>query len=191
MVEASGKELKSLHEIHDFTFIYAIRRPQLQSSRFGCYVKDTMKNNNVNMQSTEFTFLRRHGFNKDTYLKECIENIIDMGANVSLQDFGENIFGLDNMHKYDISCLNFSSSLIMSSLKNKNNLLLLETLVLLANRLGQKVVANDIPLQSGIDAMQSIACDCAQGGVVGEDLTIKQLTALLKKSTPPLLASND
>jgi diguanylate cyclase (GGDEF)-like protein len=191
MVEASVKELKSLHEIHDFTFVYAIRRPQLQSSRFGCYVKDTMKNNKIDMHSTEFTFLRRRGFNKDTYLKECIENVIDMGANVSLQDFGENIFGLDNIHNYDVSYLHFSSSFIMSSLKSKKDLLLLETLVLFANRLGKKVVANDIPLQSGIDAMQSINCDCAQGGVVGEDLTIKQLTALLKKSTPPLMASND
>jgi EAL domain-containing protein (putative c-di-GMP-specific phosphodiesterase class I) len=114
-----------------------------------------------------------------------------MGANVSLQDFGENIFGLDNIHNYDVSYLHFSSSFIMSSLKSKKDLLLLETLVLFANRLGKKVVANDIPLQSGIDAMQSINCDCAQGGVVGEDLTIKQLTALLKKSTPPLMASND
>lgn len=191
LIAVSVKELKSLHDRYKFTFVYAIRRPQLQSSRFSRCVKDIMKNNNIDMQSTEFTFLRRNGFSKDTYLKECVENIIDMGAHVSLQNFGENIFGLDNMHDYDVSCLHFSADLITSSLKNEKDLLFLESLVLLANRSGKKVVGNDILFQSGIDAMQSIGCDYAQGGVFGEDLTIKQLTALLKKSTPPLLASNN
>jgi diguanylate cyclase (GGDEF)-like protein len=191
MIEASVKELTLLRQTHQFALIYAIRRPQLQSSRFGCYAKKVMKDNDVAMENVEFTFLKKHGCTNEVYLKECIENIIDMGAKISLPNFGENAFGLANMHNYDVPFLHFSPSFIASALKNKKDLLLLETLVLLAHRLDRKVILNDIVALSDMDALRSIGCDCAQGGVFGEELTEKQLAVLLKKNTPPLFASND
>jgi diguanylate cyclase (GGDEF)-like protein len=191
MIEASVKELHSLRQIHAFALVYAIRRPQLQSSRFGCYVKDIMAKNSVAMGSVEFTFLKKHGCNKEVYLKECIENVIDMGAKISLPNFGENTFGLANMHNYDVPFLHFGSSFITSALKNKKDMLLLETLVLLAHRLDRKVVLDNVLAQSDVDILRSVGCDCAQGGAFGEELTEKKLTAFLKKTTPPLFASND
>jgi diguanylate cyclase (GGDEF)-like protein len=191
MIESSVKALHALQKTYGFTFIYAIRRPQLQSSRFGCYVKKVMKENHVAMKTIEFTFLKKHGCNKEVYLKECIENIIDMEAKISLPDFGENTFGLANMHNYDVSFLHFSPSFIISALNNKKNMMLLETLVLLAHRLDRKVVLNGVVTQPDMSVLQSIGCDCAQGGVFGEELTEKQLSVLLKKNTPPIFASNN
>jgi EAL domain-containing protein (putative c-di-GMP-specific phosphodiesterase class I) len=135
--------------------------------------------------------LKKHGCNKEVYLKECIENIIDMGAKISLPNFGENTFGLANMHNYDVPFLHFSPSFIMTALKNKKDMLLLETLVLLAHRLDRKVVLNGVVAQPDMSVLQSIGCDCAQGGVFGEELTEKQLSVLLKKNTPPIFASNN
>ena len=191
MIEASVEELGALYRTHNFSLIYDIRRPQLQSLRFGTYVKNIMDKNSVPMSSVEFTFLRKHGCNSGIYLKECIENIIDMGATISLQNFGENVFGLANMHDYDVSLLHFSPSFINSALKNEKDILLLETLVLLAHKLERKVIINDVKTHSDIQALHSVGCDFAQGGAIGEELTIKQLATLLKKHTPPIFSAND
>ena len=191
MIEASVEELGALYRTHNFSLVYDIRRPQLQSHRFGTYVKNVMDKNNVPMCSVEFTFLRKHGCNSGIYLKECIENIIDMGATISLKNFGENVFGLANMHDYDVSLLHFSSSFINAALKNEKDILLLETLVLLAHKLERKVIVNNVRTHSDLQALQSVGCDFAQGGAVGEELTIKQLATLLKKHTPPIFSAND
>jgi diguanylate cyclase len=191
MIETSIKELNVLHNTHKFAFVYAVRRPQLQSARFSSYVKKLMEKEKISIENIEFTFLRKLGCNNNIYAKECIENILDMGATISLQNFGENVFGLANMHNYDVPFLHFSASFIISALKNEKDTLLLETLVLLAHKLNRKVIVNDVKTQADLQVLQAFGCDCAQGGVVGEELTIKQLTTLLKKNTPSIFSSSD
>jgi diguanylate cyclase len=186
MLDASLSLMQKRYKKYAFVFSYAVRRPELQSSRFGAYVAGVVEKYHINMSDMEFSFLRKKECGQDVFLKECIENIHDIGAHFCLKDFGENTLSLQHMHNYDVSSLHFSSGFLKAAIKNKKDALLLETLIMLAHRLGRTVVADGIETSEHLDFMSSLGCDQAQGGIVGENFSLAELDAHLKKHNVPL-----
>ncbi|MGS2718627.1 putative bifunctional diguanylate cyclase/phosphodiesterase [Eionea flava] len=181
MIRSSMEDIRHLYAENRFFVAYSVRRTQLQSSRFSQYVQNIIHENNIDPKHIEFSFLRKKSCKTDIYLNECIDNIINIGAKIGLSDYGENTFGLSNLKKQEISCLHFSSNFLSSTLNHKKDNVLLETLILLAHRLGKKVVINDPDNELSINIMRSIACDFAQGGVMGKDLTLKEFSQLIRE----------
>jgi diguanylate cyclase (GGDEF)-like protein len=181
MINESLVALKEICETHPLVISYAIRRPELQSSKFSLYVKKSAEKYNIKLQDLEFTFLRKKECGQDDGLKECIENINNIGANFSLHDFGENTLSLTHLHAYNIPSLHFSTRFLQSAIKNKKDALLLESLVLLAHGLDRKIVVDGLEKYADVALMKSVGCDYAEGGVVGENLSHGELAAMLEK----------
>jgi diguanylate cyclase (GGDEF)-like protein len=182
MLETSLRETKLLYKKHGLLFSYAIRRPELQSSRFGPYVKKITKDYGVAINHIEFNFLRKKECMQKVFLKECIENVSDMGAIFSLSDFGEDTLSLIHMHNYDISALHFSANFLKNAMSNTKEKVLLESLIILAHRLGRALIANGLDDTEEVRFMQTLQCDQAQGGIFGESLSYSQLEEALKKN---------
>jgi diguanylate cyclase (GGDEF)-like protein len=188
MINESLVALKDICKTYPLVISYAIRRPQLQSSKFSLYVKHTAEKYNIKLQDLDFTFLRKKECGQDDGLKECIENINNIGANFSLHDFGENTLSLTHLHAYNIPSLHFSPRFLNSAIKNKKDGLLLESLVLLAHGLDRKVVVDGLGKNADVALMKSIGCDFAEGGVIGEHLSYSELLVMLKTHNASLNA---
>lgn len=119
---------------------------------------------------------------QETFLKECIENVSDMGANFSLHDFGEDTLSLIHMHNYDLSALHFSAVFLKNAMANSKESVLLESLILLAHRLDKTLTSNGLDSVGEVRFMQALQCDQAQGGIFGENLSYFQLEEALQKN---------
>lgn len=188
MIDASMEDLRHLYVENKFSLSYSVRRTQLQSSRFSQYVQRLIHKNNINPKHINFSFLRKSNCKSNVYLDECVDNIVNIGAKIELNDYGENTFGLNNLKNQEISCLHFSSAFISSTLDHNKDNVLLETLILLAHRLEKKVVVNNLDNELSLEAMRSIACDFSQGGVMGKDLTLEALAQRLHEGRVDSLA---
>lgn len=186
MLDTSLAELNTLYKEYSLLVSYGIRRSELQSPKFSLTIKRVAKKYKVQLSHLEFNFLRKKECGQDVFLKECIENINNIGANFSLHDFGENTLSLVHMHTYDIPSLHFSASFLKSAINNKKDALLLESLVMFAHRLDRKVVADGLATDVHVELMKSIGCDYVQGGVVGENLSYENLIPMLEKHNVPL-----
>jgi EAL domain-containing protein (putative c-di-GMP-specific phosphodiesterase class I) len=182
MLETSLLETKLLYKKHKLFFSYAIRRAELQSSRFGPYVKKITQRYDVAVSHIEFTLLRNKESMQETFLKECIENVSDIGASFSLHDFGEDTLSIINMHNYELSTLHFSANFLKNAMSNAKETVLLESLIVLAHRLDRTLVASSLDNMIEVKFMQALQCDQAQGGFFGENLSYSQLEEALKKN---------
>ncbi len=179
MIDQSLKEIRDIYTHRPINIAFCVRCSQLQSPKFTEYVKKVVKKYNINMHHIEFSVWQDTSHIQEESLKECIENINDMGATFSLHAYGENTLSLTNMNHYDIDSLQLSPYL---STKNddKKHVILQETLVMLAHRLQKTVVANDLQTDEDVNFMRAIRCDYAQGGIIGEDLTYEYLQRMIK-----------
>lgn len=162
MISTSIEEMKELYEQKQLLFIYSVRRPQLQSSRFAEYTKRVMDKYAVDSKHIEFSFLRKSACNREVYLDECIDNIIYIGSKMSLKNYGENAFGMNNLMNGNISCLHFSSDFIVSNLIKNNNFSLVESLIMLAHRLDKKIVIDNINNKPILDKLRLMGGDFYQ-----------------------------
>lgn len=181
MLDASLSEMAKLQGKYSLFCSYTIRRVELQSPQFSRYIQKVAKKYKFNIADIELSLLSKQESSQNIFIKECIENIDNIGARFSLMDFGENTLSLAHMHSYNIPALHFTPSFVKSGIENKKDALLLESLVMLAHRLDRKVVANGLVNAEQAKLMRSIGCDHAQGGIFGESLTYEQLEDILAK----------
>jgi diguanylate cyclase (GGDEF)-like protein/PAS domain S-box-containing protein len=87
----------------------------------------------------------------------------DAGIQVSLDDFGTGYSSLSYLRKFDIDYLKIDRSFIQNLDHESDDLALCSAIVVMAHKLGIKVVAEGIETQLQKDLLMSINCDFGQG----------------------------
>jgi diguanylate cyclase (GGDEF)-like protein len=87
----------------------------------------------------------------------------DAGIEVALDDFGTGYASLSYLKKFHIDYLKIDRSFIRNVTTNSNDLALSEAIIMMAHKLGMKVVAEGIETQGQLSLMQKTGCDYGQG----------------------------
>jgi diguanylate cyclase (GGDEF)-like protein/PAS domain S-box-containing protein len=87
----------------------------------------------------------------------------DAGIQVSLDDFGTGYSSLSYLQKFDIDYLKIDRSFVRDLSSNSNNMALCEAIIVMAHKLGIKVIAEGIETQEQRDLLIAAKCDYGQG----------------------------
>lgn len=87
----------------------------------------------------------------------------DAGIQVSLDDFGTGYSSLSYLRKIDIDYLKIDQSFVQNLDHDSDDLALCSAIVVMAHKLGIKVIAEGIETQLQKDLLMSIDCDFGQG----------------------------
>ena len=87
----------------------------------------------------------------------------DAGIQVSLDDFGTGYSSLSYLRKFDIDYLKIDQSFVQNLDHDSDDLALCSAIVVMAHKLGIKVIAEGIETQLQKDLLMSIDCDFGQG----------------------------
>ncbi|MFQ6370142.1 EAL domain-containing protein [Shewanella sp. YIC-542] len=87
----------------------------------------------------------------------------DAGVQVSLDDFGTGYSSLAYLKKFDIDYLKIDQSFTKSIDSDASNQVLCEAIVVMAHKLGMKVIAEGVETAEQAAVLQQINCDYAQG----------------------------
>ncbi|WP_407695790.1 EAL domain-containing protein [Shewanella yunxiaonensis] len=87
----------------------------------------------------------------------------DAGVQVSLDDFGTGYSSLAYLKKFDIDYLKIDQSFTKNIDVDASNQTLCEAIIVMAHKLGMKVIAEGVETQQQAEILKRIHCDYAQG----------------------------
>jgi len=112
---------------------------------------------------------------------ERLRDLREMGLQVALDNFGTGYSSLSHLKHFGIDLLKLDHSFIQHLASDSGDLAMCEALIVMAHKLGLRVVAEGVEstAQSGLLAMAG--CDYAQGYVFAGALPAPELTALARR----------
>ena len=103
----------------------------------------------------------------------------DAGIQVSLDDFGTGYSSLSYLRKFDIDYLKIDQTFVQNLDHNSDDLALCSAIVVMAHKLGIKVIAEGIETQLQKDLLISINCDFGQGYLFSKPVPADEFEQLI------------
>ncbi len=104
----------------------------------------------------------------------------DAGIQVAIDDFGTGYSSLSYLKKFDIDYLKIDKSFIDNIETNANDLILCEAIIVMAHKLGLKVVAEGIEVEAQRKLLSDAGCDYAQGYLFSKPVPAQEFEVLLR-----------
>lgn len=109
----------------------------------------------------------------------------DAGIQVALDDFGTGYSSLAYLKKFDIDFLKIDQSFTRNLTPQAPDLALCEAIVVMAHKLGLKVIAEGVETQEQLDLLRQIGCDCGQGYFFARPMPMPAFENFLKNTALP------
>lgn len=87
----------------------------------------------------------------------------EAGVEIALDDFGTGYSSLSYLQKFKIDYVKIDQSFVQNLCSDPNSLTIAETIIVMAHKLGQKVIAEGIETQEQLDYLTRAGCDYGQG----------------------------
>ncbi|WP_299197797.1 EAL domain-containing protein [uncultured Amphritea sp.] len=109
----------------------------------------------------------------------------DFGLEVALDDFGTGYSSLAYLRKFDIDYLKIDKSFVSLLESDPDSLVLCEAIILMAHKLGMKVIAEGVETAFQREQLISVECDYGQGYLFSYPLPKDQFEQLLLNESTP------
>jgi EAL domain-containing protein (putative c-di-GMP-specific phosphodiesterase class I) len=110
-----------------------------------------------------------------------IQEFRDAGIQVSLDDFGTGYSSLSYLNKFDIDYLKIDQSFVRNLAPASSNMALCEAIIVMAHKLGMKVIAEGIETIQQRDLLVMAECDYGQGFLFSKPVPAEEFELLLNK----------
>ncbi len=107
----------------------------------------------------------------------------DAGIQVTLDDFGTGYSSLSYLKKFDIDYIKIDRSFVRNLTATSDDMALCEAIIVMAHKLGLKVIAEGIETSTQRHLLAAAGCDYGQGHLFTSPLPSHEFEALLKTST--------
>ena len=108
-----------------------------------------------------------------------INKLRDAGIGVSLDDFGTGYSSLAYLKKFDIDFLKIDKTFIHNLSPDSDDMALCEAIIVMAHKLGLKVIAEGVETEDQYDLLVNVGCDYAQGNLFSKPLPASEFELFL------------
>ncbi len=115
---------------------------------------------------------------------EKLNMLRDSGIEISIDDFGTGYSSLAYLRKFEIDYVKIDRSFITNIANDANDMALCEAIIIMAHKLGMKVIAEGIETQEQLDLLIEADCDYGQGFLFAKPLPADEFERLLEASDP-------
>ncbi len=105
----------------------------------------------------------------------------DAGIQVALDDFGTGYSSLSYLKKFDIDYIKIDQSFIQNMGEDMNDQALCEAIIVMAHKLGLKVIAEGVETELQRDLLAAYGCDYAQGWLYSKAVPAGEFESLLRQ----------
>ncbi|OIR14695.1 cyclic di-GMP phosphodiesterase Gmr [mine drainage metagenome] len=103
----------------------------------------------------------------------------DNGIQVALDDFGTGYSSLSYLKKFDIDYIKIDQSFVRNLVTGSSDLALCEAMIMMAHKLGIKVIAEGVETSEQRDLLIAAGCDYGQGYLFSKPLSTKDFESFL------------
>jgi len=141
------------------------------------YLNDTgLSGDNIVIEITEGLLM-----NSEVDIMEKLLWLRDAGIQVAIDDFGTGYSSLSYLKKFDIDYLKIDQSFVHNIETDSNDVALSEAIIVMAHKLGLKVIAEGVETEAQKEILIKAGCDFAQGYLYSRPVPCKKFEALLQQ----------
>ncbi|HEY0062576.1 MAG TPA: EAL domain-containing protein, partial [Telluria sp.] len=129
----------------------------------------------------------------ESVLMDGVEQVIErlrqyraMGLQVALDDFGTGYSSLSHLKRFDIDFVKIDQSFIATLEESSGDLALCEAIIVMAHKLGLKVVAEGVETKVQRALLVDAGCDYAQGFMFARPMPAAEFEAMATAAMPTL-----
>ncbi len=137
-----------------------------------------MASNSIAVEITENVL-----FNTSPVTEQQLLEMRDAGIQVCIDDFGVGYSSMAYLKKFDIDYLKIDKSFICGTEAGNASRTIAETIIVMAHKLGLKVIAEGIETAEQRDWLQEVGCDYGQGYLISPPLPPEDFGRLLQTSS--------
>jgi len=115
-------------------------------------------------------------------VNEQLRILREAGMGVSLDDFGTGYSSLSYLHKFDIDYLKIDQSFVRNLMPDSKDMALCETIIVMAHKLGMKVIAEGVETPAQRDLLVAAGCDYGQGYLFSSPMNAAAFDAFLRSA---------
>ncbi|MCK9202140.1 MAG: EAL domain-containing protein [Gallionella sp.] len=104
----------------------------------------------------------------------------DAGVQIAIDDFGTGYSSLAYLREFDIDHLKIDQSFVRNMENDPDSLALCEAIIVMAHKLGLKVIAEGVETVAQRDLLKNAGCDYAQGYLFSRPVPAEELEVLLE-----------
>jgi|GEM_PF-2623497 len=166
---------------HDFQISVNVSPVQFLSEGLSCdawsaYLRDIdLGGQNIVIEITEGLLLK-------AAVGDKLLKFRDAGIQVAIDDFGTGYSSLSYLKKFDIDFLKIDKSFVDNLETDINDMVLSEAIIVMAHKLGLKVIAEGVETEAQFKILTDAGCDYAQGYLFSRPLPPEAFDDLLKVS---------
>ena len=179
-----AEETGIIHEVGNWVFHEATQQLADWRQRFNIALQISINKSPAQFVGAHvnhgdwFEYLERLGLPEHSVVVEITESLLldasstitdrllafrDAGLQVAIDDFGTGYSALSYLKKFDIDYLKIDQSFTRGLAPDSEDLALCEAIVMMAHKLGLKVIAEGVETKSQNDMLTHIGCDYGQG----------------------------
>ena len=207
-----AEECGLIASIGDWVFYRATEQVRQWRERYGIDFQVSINTSpqqwldNVAAMNDWFEHLRKTGLGGQAVTVEITEGLLmdasetvtnrlldfrDARVQVSIDDFGTGYSSLSYLKQFDIDYLKIDQSFVRNLEQDPNDLALCEAIIVMAHKLGIRVIAEGVETAAQLEALRQFGCDYAQGYFYSKPLPASDLESLLADAIPPRSAEAD
>ena len=118
----------------------------------------------------------------DSAISSILLKFRSAGVEISIDDFGTGYSALSYLKKFDIDYLKIDLSFIRDLETDPNDRALSEAIIMIAHKLGLKVIAEGVETPGQLKLLAAADCDFAQGYLYTKPILPEEFEALLRRS---------
>jgi diguanylate cyclase (GGDEF)-like protein/PAS domain S-box-containing protein len=131
---------------------------------------DYLKQQGMSGQSISVEITEGILMNEDASVKESLLRFRDAGIQIAIDDFGTGYSSLAYLNKFDIDYLKIDQSFVRNIGPTSSDQALCEAIIVMAHKLGLKVIAEGLETAAQHDMLFAAGCDFAQGYLYSKPL---------------------
>ena len=116
-------------------------------------------------------------------ISAALVTLRNANVQISIDDFGTGYSALSYLKKFDIDYLKIDQSFVRDLTIDKNDLALCEAIIVMAHKLGIKVIAEGVETREQMDMLAAAGCDYGQGYLYSRPIPVEEFEELLKRGS--------
>ncbi|MCK8060400.1 MULTISPECIES: bifunctional diguanylate cyclase/phosphodiesterase [unclassified Fusibacter] len=131
-------------------------------------IKELMATTGVKPSWIDIEITEHSAMNSSTRMEEIFMGLSDMGVNISIDDFGTGYSSLSYIKRFDVDTLKIAKELIDNIATDKDDLLIVNAIVMVAKGMGLKTIAEGVETEMQLKLLQELDCHTIQGYLLGK-----------------------
>ena len=112
-----------------------------------------------------------------------LNQLKELNINISMDDFGTGFSSFNYLHRFPTDTLKVDRTFVSNMSQGDKNVEIVNTIIILAHRLGMDVIAEGIETELEKEILQGFNCEYGQGYFFAKPLSAKDATELFVKNT--------